>query len=257
MNQIHLFNLTSTFFLMLNFVIFSFFFLARKASAVDENFTICSVPRYCGRLNIKFPFFLQELQESRCDYPGFNISCRNNTDPILSLPDGDYIIHDIFYESQSFLVSKAVSFDRDTVCSRSIRNIFFPEDWLYLPSNQREIFVFFNCNLTLQLTWELSQFKVDCDAENETNTTLALFNNDPMLNFASEYCNEIVAAPVAFYEGERNVEDILNRGFVLNWIASNYSICEASGGKCGFDYTTYHFKSFCPDGPHAWHCRPG
>ena len=253
----HLFNLTSTFFPVLNFVIFSFFFLARKALGVDDNFTICSVPRYCGRLNIKFPFFLQELQEFRCGYPRFNISCRNNKDPILSLPDGDYIIHDIFYQNQSFHVSKAVAFDRDIVCSHSIRNISFPEDRLYLPSNGREIFLLFNCNLTLQLTWELSRYKVDCDAENETNTTLALLNNDPMLNFASEHCSETVAAPVDFYEGERGVEHILNRGFVLNWIASNCSICDASGGKCGFDYTTYHFKCFCPDRPHASHCAPG
>ncbi|KAK6281720.1 hypothetical protein POUND7_015545, partial [Theobroma cacao] len=50
---------------------------------------------------------------------------------------------------------------------------------------------------------------------------------------------------------------MLNRGFVLKWIASNCSICEASGGKCGFDYSTYHFKCFCPDRPHAWHCTPG
>ncbi|XWS22473.1 hypothetical protein CRYUN_Cryun29cG0038000 [Craigia yunnanensis] len=257
MNQIQLVNLTSTFFPLLNLVILSFLFLARKALAVDANFTICSVPRNCGRLNIKFPFFIQEQQESRCGYPRFNISCRNNTHPILSLPDGDYIIHDIFYQNQSFLVSKAVSFDRDTVCSHSIRNISFPEDRLYLPSNEREMFFLFNCNLISPVTWELSQFKVNCDAENETNTTLALFNNDPMLNFASEYCNKTVAAPVAFYEGETAVEDILNRGFVLNWIASNCSICEATGGKCGFDYSTYHFKCFCPDRPHAWHCTPG
>ncbi|XP_022726899.1 LEAF RUST 10 DISEASE-RESISTANCE LOCUS RECEPTOR-LIKE PROTEIN KINASE-like 1.2 [Durio zibethinus] len=257
MNQIHLFNLKSTLFPVLNFVIFSYFFLARKALAVDENFTICSVPRTCGRLNIKFPFFIQKQHETRCGYPGFNISCRNNTDPILSLPDGDYIIRDIFYQNQSFHVSKAVPFDSDDVCSNSIGNISIPEDRLYLPPNQRAIFFLLNCNETLQLTWELSQYKVGCAAENETKTTLALFNDDPMLNFASEYCNKAMVAPVGFIDGGGGVEGIVNRGFVLNWIASNCSICEASGGNCGFDYSTYHFKCFCPDRPHAWHCTPG
>ncbi|XP_021298833.1 LEAF RUST 10 DISEASE-RESISTANCE LOCUS RECEPTOR-LIKE PROTEIN KINASE-like 2.1, partial [Herrania umbratica] len=70
------------------------------------------------------------------------------------------------------------------------------------------------------------------------NATLVLFNNDPKLNSASKYCKKTVVAPVAFYEGEQGVENMLNRGFVMNWIASNCSICEVSGGKCGFDNTT-------------------
>ncbi|XP_017971600.1 PREDICTED: LEAF RUST 10 DISEASE-RESISTANCE LOCUS RECEPTOR-LIKE PROTEIN KINASE-like 2.1 isoform X2 [Theobroma cacao] len=238
---------------LMNIYILIFFFVLRKSLAVDENFTVCSEPSTCGRHNIKFPFF---IQERRCGYPAFNISCRNSTDPILSLPDGDYIIHDIFYQNQSFQVSKAVAFDRDAVCSHSIPNISIPEDWLSLAPNQAEIFLLFNCNLTVPSTWELSQHKVNCSAENETNATLALFNNDPKLNFASKYCNKTVLAPVAFYEGEQGVESMLNRGFVLKWIASDCSICEASGGKCGFDYSTYHFKCFCPDRPHAWHCTP-
>ncbi|XVE92604.1 hypothetical protein REPUB_Repub01dG0112600 [Reevesia pubescens] len=257
MNQIHLFNLTSTLFPVLNFVVLSFFFLARKTLAVDENFTICSVPRYCGSLNIKFPFFIQEQQESRCGYPGFHISCRNNTDPILSLSDGDYIIHDIFYQNQSFHVSKAVAFDRDGICSHSIRNISIPEDRLFLPPNQGQMFLLFDCNLTSQLSWELSQYTFNCIAENEINTTLALFNTDTKLNFASQFCNQTVVAPVAFDEGTGGVEDILNRGFVLNWIASNCSICEKSGGKCGFDYSIHNFKCFCPDRPHSGRCSPG
>ncbi|KAK6281728.1 hypothetical protein POUND7_015553 [Theobroma cacao] len=253
MNQILLLNLSSTLFPVIHFFIFSSFFLAKKALAVDKNFTICSEPSTCGRHNIKFPFF---IQERRCGYPGFNIFCRNSTDPILSLPDGDYIIHDIFYQNQSFRVSKAVAFDGDAVCSHSIANLSIPEDRLSLPPNQTEILFLFNCNLTMPWTWELSQYKVYCSAENETNATLALFNNDPKLNSASKSCKKTVVAPVAFYEGERGVENMLNRGFVLKWIASNCSICEASGGKCGFDYSTYHFKCFCPDRPHAWHCRP-
>ncbi|XVE68280.1 hypothetical protein DITRI_Ditri09bG0055000 [Diplodiscus trichospermus] len=256
MNQIHLFNLTSNFFPLLNFVIFSFLFLVRKALAVDENFIICSEPRYCGRLNIKYPFFIQEQNESRCGYPGFNISCRNNTDPILSLHDGDYIIHDIFYQNQSLYVSKAVAFDRDAVCSHSIRNISISEERLSLPPNQREIFLLFNCNLILPSTWKLSEYKVDCAAENESNATLALFNDDPVVNFASENCKETVVAPVT-YEGDARVENIINRGFVLNWIASSCSDCDDSGGKCGFDYATYHFKCFCPDRPAASDCFSG
>ncbi|XVE69249.1 hypothetical protein DITRI_Ditri09bG0137300 [Diplodiscus trichospermus] len=238
----------------MNIYILIFVFSVRKALAVDENFKICSEPRYCGRLNIKYPFFIQEQNEYRCGYPGFNISCRNNRDPMLSLNDGDYIIHDIFYQNQSFYMSKDLGFDRDAVCSHSIRNISIPEERFSLPPNQREIFLLFNCNLTMQLTWDLSEYKVNCSAENETNATLALFNDDPVLNFALKICKKRVVAPVAIYERAAGVENIMNRGFVLNWTASNCSLCEDSGGKCGFDYDTYHFKCFCPDRPHASDC---
>ncbi|XVF84761.1 hypothetical protein PTKIN_Ptkin17bG0065000 [Pterospermum kingtungense] len=257
MYQTHLFSRTSALFPVLNLVVLSFFFLARKALAVDESFRICSLPRNCGGLNIKFPFFIQEQNESRCGYPGFNISCRNNVDPVLSLPVGDFIIHDIFYQNQSFHVSEAVASYSDTVCTQTIRNISLPDDRLQLPLNQKQIFLLFNCNITLPGTRELIQYKVNCDVENDTNTTLALFNDDPMLNLALEYCDKTVTAPVGFDEGERGVEEILKRGFVLKWTASNCSICEASGGMCGFDDTTYHFKCFCPDRPHSWGCKPG
>ncbi|XVF42176.1 hypothetical protein PTKIN_Ptkin01aG0338700 [Pterospermum kingtungense] len=244
--------------LMNIYSILIFFVSVRISLAIDESFRICSVPRNCGGLNIKFPFFIQEQNESRCGYPGFNISCRDNTYPVFSFSDiGDFIIHDIFYQNQSFRVSEAVASYSDTVCTQTIRNISFPDDRLQLLSNQRQIFLLFNCNITLPGTRELIQYKVNCDAENDTNTTLALFNDDPMLNLALEYCDKTVTAPVGFDEGERSVEEILKRGFVLKWTASNCGICEASGGMCGFDDTTYYFKCFCPDKPHAWGCSPG
>ncbi|KAG4208681.1 hypothetical protein ERO13_A03G148700v2 [Gossypium hirsutum] len=256
MNQIRSIDLAAPLLPALNLVLFSFIFLPTTAFAVDENFTICSVPRYCGKLNIKFPFFIQGRDDPRCGYPGFEIHCRNNTKPILSLGDGNYSIDDIFYPNQSFLVSRAVRFERDSICNHKIRNISLPNDRYQLPPGNTKIVFLFNCNLTSIPI--LSPHKISCPAENETNSTLALFHSDPQLKFASENCKERVETPVGCDQGNRlHVEGLLNKGFVLNWIASNCSICEKSGGKCGFDYRTYHFKCFCPDRPHAWHCTPG
>ncbi|XP_022717102.1 LEAF RUST 10 DISEASE-RESISTANCE LOCUS RECEPTOR-LIKE PROTEIN KINASE-like 2.1 [Durio zibethinus] len=241
-----------SFLLLMNVYIVILFFAVRKSLA------ICNVTRNCGKLNIEFPFFIQEQQEARCGYPGFNISCRNNTNPIFSMPDGDYIIHDIFYHNQSFRVSK-VTPDVDEICSQSIRNISIPGDWLYLPQGQGEMVLLSNCNSTLQtnLTWDLGQFKVICPAEYRTKITLEMFSDNPMLDYASKYCNKSVVVPVAFYDGtDPGINDARGRGFVLNWIASDCSICEANGGKCGIDNSTRRFKCFCPDRPHCTP-RPG
>ncbi|KAK8512929.1 hypothetical protein V6N12_030337 [Hibiscus sabdariffa] len=247
-------NLTPTLLPVVWLVFFTLFFQARKVLAVDVNFTICSVPRYCGGLWIKFPFFIRELDEPRCGFPRFNVSCRNNSTPVLSLPDGDYIINDIFYQNQYFLVSRA---DRHAVCGHSIQNISLPEDRFYLPKSQREMVLLFDCNLTTRGMEEFSQDMVDCGSGNESHTTLALWNGDKELGFVSGNCTKSVLAPVAFTDGMENVEDVVNRGFVLNWIASDCSVCEGTGGKCGFDYTSYHFNCFCPDRPHSARCRPG
>ncbi|KAK8625461.1 hypothetical protein V6N13_090333 [Hibiscus sabdariffa] len=115
----------------------------------------------------------------------------------------------------------------------------------------------FDCNLTTRGMEEFSQDMVDCGSGNESHTTLALWNGDKELGFVSGNCTKSVLAPVAFTDGMENVEDVVNRGFVLNWIASDCSVCEGTGGKCGFDYTSYHFNCFCPDRPHSARCRPG
>ncbi|CAK7357418.1 unnamed protein product [Dovyalis caffra] len=89
-------------------------------------------------------------------------------------------------------------------------------------------------------------------------STLAMLDHDPLLGSASEKCETGVVAPVELYRGENvGIERMLERGFVLNWTASNCSTCEKSGGKCGFDSSTYHFKCFCPDRPHAQYCNSG
>ncbi|MBA0633609.1 hypothetical protein Godav_024987, partial [Gossypium davidsonii] len=167
------------------------------------------------------------LEESRCGYPGFNISCKNNINPIISLPDdGDYVIHNIFYQNQSFHISRADPFDADDVCSNSIRSISIPQDRFFFPPKQ--VNMSFNYN-------EYSE-----------------------LSYASRYCNKTVVlpAPVDLPGNETAVQGILNRGFILEWKSSKCSDCEASGGKCGFDDNANNFKCFCQDRPRPSSCAP-
>ncbi|KAL0003903.1 hypothetical protein SO802_011464 [Lithocarpus litseifolius] len=60
-------------------------------------------------------------------------------------------------------------------------------------------------------------------------------------------CKASVLAPVEAYGGGIGIGESLRNGFVLKWKASNCSICEDSGGNCGFDNIMYQFKCFCPD----------
>ncbi|KAE8688014.1 putative serine/threonine-protein kinase [Hibiscus syriacus] len=114
----------------------------------------------------------------------------------------------------------------------------------------------FNCSLSSGVMEEFSRHMVDCGSGNGSDTALGLLSGDPKVGFVSGNCTGSVVSPVAFSDGDGGVEDVVRRGFVLNWIASNCSLCEATGGKCGFDYGSYHFKCFCPDRPHSARCHP-
>lgn len=77
------------------------------------------------------------------------------------------------------------------------------------------------------------------------------------LGLARKECREMVKVPTAEEGGREWAETIrrLRSGFVMKWKASDCSVCENSGGKCGFDDSTLHFKYFCPDRAHVWQCR--
>ncbi|KAG4125799.1 hypothetical protein ERO13_D10G120500v2 [Gossypium hirsutum] len=203
------------------------------------------------------------MEEARCGYPGFNISCKNNINPIIRLPDdGDYVIHNIFYQDQSFHISRADPFDADDVCSNSIRNISIPQDPFFLPPKQVNMSLFFDCVSVSELPKSLGFFKVVCDAKYGTNVTLSLlsnYNEYSELSYASRYCNKTVVlpAPVDLPGNETAVQGILNRGFISEWKSSKCSDCEASGGKCGFDDNANNFKCFCQDRPRPSSCAPG
>ncbi|KAJ9163323.1 hypothetical protein P3X46_023002 [Hevea brasiliensis] len=240
------------------FIITSFL-LARKAICTHPQYLACSVPKSCGDGQIiDFPFYIQDQQESFCGYPGFNLVCQNSR-PILRLQDNDYIIHQIDYKNQILRVSNAVLFDTNTTFVPPFRNISLLDDRFNIFSNQTELFLFSRCNSTQLgvVNNELLKYKINGSGENGTGPTLSMFDGDPLLSIASDACEDEMMIPVDVERGKNEgIEEMLERGFVLNWTASNCSICDSSGGKCGFDSSTYHFMCFCPDRPHAWACYP-
>jgi hypothetical protein len=92
---------------------------------------------------------------------------------------------------------------------------------------------------------------------------VALSEDDPKLRDVSNKCTTRVVAPVEAYGGERDgIRRALENGFWLKWKASNCSICENSGGFCGFvfddDDINYSNQCFCADGAHYVGCKnPG
>lgn len=231
--------------------------------AVDPRFQACSNRTTCGNLNISFPFFIQGRQKEFCGFPGFNISCTDNQ-PILNLSDTLYTIGGIHYPSQSLRVFNP-NWNNSCKFPWLIHNLTLPENRFEFKPYVRTLFLFYDCN-TSSSTWGaepdggLSRRLVGCsDPAAGNSTVVGLLGGDPEMGSASRSCKSVVTAPVEVNDTkEETAETLIGRGFRMRWTASDCSTCEDSGGSCGFNYSDYHFKCFCPDRPHAWRCNvPG
>ncbi|PON86967.1 Wall-associated receptor kinase, partial [Trema orientale] len=240
--------------------------------AADPYFETCTVPRSCGNQTISFPFYIQGEQEPYCGYPGFNLSCDPNGRSILNLSGQNYVVRQIFYQNQSLLVSTAAFSDpRDErECVPPVRN-FTPSPDFELPANQASVVLLYNCRSS-SLGAALSKYRIGCSAVNDSNSVLAFYENDrDGLANASRTCGTervlakaaVAAEEVGYRDGSSVnggavMREVLRRGFMLNWIASDCSRCESTKGRCGFNWDSHLFQCYCPDRPHAARCdMPG
>ncbi|XP_041011497.1 LEAF RUST 10 DISEASE-RESISTANCE LOCUS RECEPTOR-LIKE PROTEIN KINASE-like 1.2 [Juglans microcarpa x Juglans regia] len=255
-------NLFPTIFPLLNLCIFLILSspLPRKSQGVvDPYFLVCSAePDNCGDGQpIKYPFHIRSKQNRSCGYPGFELSCNNNGQPTINIQSNDYIIHNIFYETEILRVSNSDFWNSTTGCIPLTQSISLPSARFELAPFQTHVNLLYGCNTsTLESTLRFSAYP-DCDhGENKNRSVLVLAENDQKLRNVSEACTTRVVVPVEPYEREKRdgIERALRNGFWVKWKASTCSICQESGGWCGFNYTDRHFKCFCPDRPYAWNC---
>ncbi|KAK4423541.1 LEAF RUST 10 DISEASE-RESISTANCE LOCUS RECEPTOR-LIKE PROTEIN KINASE-like 1.2 [Sesamum alatum] len=247
-----------TFLICLDISVFCVILLSKRSSGADYRYEAC-VPRNCGNgPNISFPFYIPGLQESYCGYPGFALNCSQRGVPVLQLPENEYVVDDISYQTRSLKVyDAAVLNSYGTGCLPGIRNTTLPTARFGFSDNVTQLHLFSNCSNSLSENFQ--SHRVGCDAKGRDSWDLAIYDKDENIaNIALENCERNVVAPV---EGDGNigpgnVDEVLRRGFVLNWTASDCSKCESSGGRCGFNATIYHFRCFCPDRPHSRRCRP-
>ncbi|KAM7522913.1 hypothetical protein LguiA_012815 [Lonicera macranthoides] len=218
-------------------------FGARKSG----NPSFACVPINCGQHNISFPFYIQG-QNPSCGYPGFELNCTNNEYPVLEMSQNNYIVDQIFYNNRTVRVYNAAVLSTETGCLPQIRNLSL-DDRFSLVNDSGELVLFTNCSTNVSS--ELLRYRVECGG-----WELAMLRGDEEAGVAMEECGVNVVAPVELSGGEevREYGELVRRGFLLNWTASECSFCEESGGRCGFNYARYHFNCFCPDRPHFRHC---
>ncbi|XP_058009889.1 LEAF RUST 10 DISEASE-RESISTANCE LOCUS RECEPTOR-LIKE PROTEIN KINASE-like 1.2 [Hevea brasiliensis] len=241
------------------FIVFFFFFtnLAEESLSADQKFQACA-PTSCGKgPNISYPFLLSNVQESFCGYPHFNITCKQEY-PVLRISSDDYIIKDIFYNNQSFLVASALVYEEDT-CPIPLHNVTLDLAPFNISPGYIDFSFLYNC------TSEPANYPIypiSC-ATNSTVSSFAGFHIEELelyYSYSLNSCNYFVNAPLhtgsdVYSLYNKDYTEILKLGFLLNWTAHNCSTCARSGGRCGFE--NHEFVCFCHDQTHLNSCDDG
>ncbi|KAL7240364.1 hypothetical protein ACSBR2_006083 [Camellia fascicularis] len=166
-----------------NLFVFTFFLLSETTSCVDSQYEAC-VPKKCGGQSISYPFWIQGEQESYCGYPGFELTCQNNHS-ILQIPENDYTVQEISYDSQSIRISVA---NLSSECLPPIRNLSLEVDkFKFASSDIPYVHILANCSLSLP-GGLLDHNRISCGAKNEDvwgwGLALAMFGNNKNLSYA-------------------------------------------------------------------------
>ncbi|KAJ9187268.1 hypothetical protein P3X46_002744 [Hevea brasiliensis] len=238
------------------FFFFFFFFntLAEQSLTSDQKFQACAPITWGKGPKISYPFFLSNFQDAFCGYPNFHITCKHEY-PVLGISNGDYIIKDIFYNNQTFLVASAVAYEEDT-CPTPLHNLTLDLTPFNISPDYFDFYFLYNCTSKPP---KYLTYPIRC-ATNSTVYSFAGFHIEKLeisSNYSLDSCNYFVNAPL--HTGSdlcslfhKNYTEILKMGFLLNWTAHTCSTCEGSGGRCGFE--NHEFVCFCHDRTHLNSC---
>ncbi|KAL8201132.1 hypothetical protein R6Q57_012471 [Mikania cordata] len=244
-------------------LLFLSFFLFNPSFCLDPRYGFC-VPKDCGDgLNITYPFFINNLQDPSCGYPGFNLTC-NNGSSILQLSGNDFTVKQIDRVTRHIrLQNAAILANQTEFCSSKIKNLTLdPNRFTFDNARTTQLVFISNCSGTFSN--DLERYRIrSCEKSME----FVMAANDKNLRNVTDGCGgggEIVETPVELVGGGGSVvvdggnyTEVAERGFLLRWFSADCSDCERSGGKCGFNTPTYQFICFCPDRPHRTTCIIG
>ncbi|KAI7758170.1 hypothetical protein M8C21_032568, partial [Ambrosia artemisiifolia] len=248
-------NQTST-----NILLFSLFFLMINHSFSQHPQYESCVPKDCGDgNNITYPFFIHNIQDSACGYPGFELYCNNNSS-ILRLSDTNFTVKRIQYkESLIRLQNTAFTSNRSDHCLSMIRNISLdPNRFTIENTTTKKLYSISNCSSNVSRV--LEKYKIgSCDE-------YVIIEDDVNLRSLLDGCGvggKVVKMPVDMDDGRGssmvvdggNYTAVVAKEFGLRWRAADCGVCEKSGGRCGFNRTVFQFRCFCPDRPHMVSCK--
>ncbi|KAK7292803.1 hypothetical protein RJT34_15657 [Clitoria ternatea] len=204
-------------------VLFPFFMFPIIYASNDCQFSVCSNNSFL----IRFPFQLEGEQHPYCGYPGFNLTCTNDSKIVLKLPySGEFYVRNINYLSQQIQL-----YDPDDCLPKRLLSLNFSGSPFIAPYTRN--YTFLRCPSKNAG----SQFiPIDC-LSSSTNFVSAI----PTVNLDNslpESCYVItrLTIPVAWSgQYQENIRDDLSEDLRLTWDKPDCRYCESQEQLCGFE----------------------
>ncbi|KAK6918222.1 Wall-associated receptor kinase, galacturonan-binding domain [Dillenia turbinata] len=202
-------------------ILFCMFFFMENISATET----CPT-KTCGNSSIRFPFHLQGQQPQNCGFPGFGLTCTNQSNTALNLPNsGTFFVRNINYGMQQIQM-----YDPDNCLPRRILNFNLSGSPFLVP--HYENFTFLNC----PSDFARSRFtSIDC-LSNSTITVLAttLKSLADSINTSCSYKTTLPVPVSLLVLQEDGFSSDLSQDLQLYWNTPDCEDCETQGGTCGF-----------------------
>ncbi|GMH29766.1 hypothetical protein Nepgr_031609 [Nepenthes gracilis] len=187
----------------------------------------------CGGQLIRFPFGVVDGNQSvRCGYPGFELTCSNQSQPLLDLrSSGEFAVQEIDYINQLVLIA-----DPSGCLPKRILNLNL-SDSPFTGVENRE-YSFIKCtNLSSSSTLPV----ISCLSGDNYSVIVAYQKEFADFLLESMECNEFktVSAPNMLWSDYPNGypvgSDLIGPDYLqLTWSVPECGICEANGEFCGF-----------------------
>ncbi|KAF7123311.1 hypothetical protein RHSIM_Rhsim12G0142700 [Rhododendron simsii] len=211
----------------------------------------------CGGVKIDYPFWLQSNATAYqyCGYHGFNLTCSDDGKTIFNLPGKSFHVKNISYSNNTLtLVDVEVS---SQTCPRARQNVTIPTI-LPLSYNRLDLNLsfYYNCSSGL----ETDVLPIPCLSSGGNKAYVFVVRTEPAGSDFDDwynFCEEKVVVTVMESEIDDQstnglifgFEEAVKDGFVLDWRAAGWCrACEASGGRCGYNYTDQNYLCFCSGG---------
>ncbi|KAL7165539.1 hypothetical protein ACSBR2_041260 [Camellia fascicularis] len=216
---------TSTLFLFFFFSSLTIF--TYKASSVD----ICE-PTSCAASEpvIRFPFRLKTGQPDSCGYPGFDLSCNNQTQTVLTLPhSGEFTVTHIDYLQQRISIN-----DPNFCLPNRVQNLSLSHS-PFKPAFLKN-YTFLNCSAHNWSDYTMHRFEpVFCLSKNPNYTVMVIDTDSFSGQDVPAACLNMtsVSAPVAEFAAVYRDSVNPSGDLLLTWTSPMCWPCEAAGGSCG------------------------
>ncbi|XP_058079359.1 LEAF RUST 10 DISEASE-RESISTANCE LOCUS RECEPTOR-LIKE PROTEIN KINASE-like 2.1 [Magnolia sinica] len=240
--------LFSSSFILLIFLVPSFL------SDDDERFSRCA-PFTCGNIPIHYPFWV-DVQSEYCGYPGYNLSCHDNTTE-MEMMWKQYLVKDINYDGQ---ILKIVDKDfMDEECPQP-SNTTINSTLFGYSSGDLNLTLYYNCPSSIP-TSNFPLYSLPCLTKNN-NYAFFTFQPFPPHNDLLRNCHisNISLIETARPRLEVNPDifgEVLKEGFEVEWTTkSEWCVgCMETNGRCGFNATTLQYICLCRDQPRIDNCN--